>query len=232
MFPGNLGRLRGQVALAAVMLSTLGGCSFSDVVLQAPLRSSVSTESHRGKGRPIVIAKRFSDNRPRRAECGIKKNGYNSEVAKIRCDESPDHSLAALLAAELATAGFQVIPAARAEPTTLFVSGALTQYFVEPKNNFFGGSYETDIGLRLIVESKAGFYASRRFFVKGDEATYWGSDADLQASNDRAVRQLLLATVGALANLMDQQGVTAAQPAAPAAVQAPPFANPMPGTAP
>ena len=208
-------------------------CVTSNVTLQAPLRSSVSTDSHRGKGRTIVVANRFSDHRPHRAECGIRKNGYNAEVAKVLCDEPPDRSLAVLLAAELAASGFRVVAPARAEPTTLFVSGVLTQYFTEPKNNYFAGSIETDIGLRLIVESKAGFYASRRFFVKGEEATYFGGQPDLQASSERAVRQMLLATVGAIANLMDQQPVTAVAPTAPPPVPgeapAPPAAGPTEG---
>ncbi|MDB4982244.1 MAG: exported protein of unknown function [Myxococcales bacterium] len=182
----------------------VAGCAISDVTLMPTLPASVATGSRRGEGREILVFRPFVNQRPQ-ARCGMKKNGYNTESASILCGRDPAFTLADLLVGELAAAGFKVIQDPRsASPSTLVLTGALEQAFLEPKANFSYVTFETDIALHLTVQNAAGLVAQRRFYVKGEEATYFASEDDMQRSFDSAARQLVTNVVGAVANLADR----------------------------
>jgi hypothetical protein len=188
------------LALAGVVAS---GCALTDITLQAPQQFEVAPGSGRGQGREIVVVRPFRDARPA-ARCGMKKNGYNQDSASIFC-RAPASMVADLVAAQLSQAGFRVLRDRRdASPSTIILSGSLEQLFVEPKNNYFSVEIETDVALRLWATTTSGFSAERRFYVKGDEATFFASDDDMQLSFDAGVRQLVSGVVGAVANLSER----------------------------
>jgi hypothetical protein len=180
-----------------------GGCAFGDVSLRAPKVGPVAPGVARGNGREIVLIRPFTDRRDQ-ARCGMKKNGYNSDTASVHCAFAPDHLLADMLAAQLSAAGFVVLSdRTQAKPSTLIITGALHQMFIEPKLNYFTALMEADVALVLHASTPAGFTARRRFYVKGEEATVFAGEEDMQAALASGVRQLLVSVVGAVANLAD-----------------------------
>jgi hypothetical protein len=190
--------------VVAIACLALVGCAFGDVTIKKPRSADVATGSHRGEGREIVLVRPFSNQR-REARCGMKKNGYNTDTASVLCDEAPEVFLANLVAAELAAAGFKV----RSDPrqagrSTIVLTGALGQTFLEPKMDYFTTTFETDIALDLTARTASGLVATRRFFVKGNEATSFASQEDMQRALDSGVRELVMGVVGAVANLADQ----------------------------
>jgi hypothetical protein len=200
--------------MGAVGALALVGCAFGDVTVHRPLAKDIATSSRRGEGRTIVLLQPFATQR-RQARCGMKKNGYNMDLANVLCEGPPEAFLADLLARQLATAGFTVYTDARAAgPSTIVLSGTLEELFLEPKFNFFTGSFETDLSLVLTARTSSGLVASRRFYVKGTEATALGGDQDMQRSLDSSVRQLVTAVVGAVANLADRFPTAPAPPGA------------------
>lgn len=163
----------------------------------------VTTGSRRGEGREVIIKAPFSSGR-RAERCGMKKNGYNKDTANVLCSRPPESTLARLIAQELAASGFRVLTDFKqVGPSTIVLTGKLDQFFVEPKSNFFNATWETDINLFIKATTGSGLVAERRFCVKGEEATVM-SEEDAQRSLDSAVRQLLAAVVGAVANLADR----------------------------
>jgi hypothetical protein len=134
----------------------------------------------------------------------MKKNTYNSDTANIHCNTSPESSLPRLLADGLTAAGFRVLTnRSQTTPSTLVLTGRLDQMFIEPDSNFFNATWETDIALYLKVTTGTGLLAERTFSVKGEEATFL-SETDAQKSFNSAVHKLVIAVVGALANLSDR----------------------------
>jgi hypothetical protein len=224
MVPG--GRWSWRVALVA--LSGALGCAFTDETIRLPAKASVVTGSRRGEGREILLVGALKDTRPE-TRCGMKKNGYNSDTASVLCETPPAKTIAGLLSAELANAGFVVLRDPRAAgPGTIALSAVLEQAFVEPKLDYFYATFETDISLKLTAWTGSGLLAERRFYVKGQEATYWTSPADMERSFESAARQLVIGVVGAVANLADQ---FPAEPPAPAPAPEPAVAPPERGAA-
>jgi hypothetical protein len=199
--------------VAAAAAWALAGC-LGDVTVRRPLAKNVATASRRGEGRAIVLLAPFASLR-KQARCGMRKNGYNMDIASVLCDGQPEAFLADLLARQLATAGFVVYTDARAAgPSTLVLSGVLEELFLEPKHNGFTATYETDLALVLTAKTGGGLLATRRFYVKGQEAAWLSADDDMQRSLDSGVRQLVAAVVGAVANLADRVPAVAAPPGA------------------
>jgi hypothetical protein len=157
----------------------------------------------------------------------MKKNGYNMDMASVYC-ERPDRTLANLVATHLSLAGFKVLRDQRqAGPSTIVLSGTLEKVFLEPKLNFFSSHMETDVSLRLLATTASGLSAQRHFYVKGDEATFFGSTEDMQRSFDAGVRRLVIGVVGAVVNLAEQFPAPPPETAAPP-VSAAPDAPPRP----
>jgi hypothetical protein len=188
--------------LVALGGGAFGGCAFGDVTLAQPRRSDVTTGSKRGEGREIAIARPFATRRTEH-RCGMKKNGYNMDTANVFCDGSPEIVLPDLISRELLATGF-VVTRKPPGPSTIVLGGIVEQVFLEPKLDYFSTTFETDIGLTLTAKTATGLSASRRFYVKGEEATFFASLEDMQRSFDSAARQLVTAVVGAVANLADQ----------------------------
>jgi hypothetical protein len=187
--------------LAALALT---GCAFGDVTVKQPTSRDVATGSHRGESRTIVLVRPFKNQR-RQARCGMKKNGYNMDTANVLCDGAPEVFLADLLAGQLAAAGFRVLADPRqAGRSTIVLTGTLGQVFLEPKMDYFLATFETDISLVLTARTRAGLVATRTFYVKGNEATAFASEDDMQRSFDSGARQLVTSVVGAVANLADR----------------------------
>lgn len=187
------------LALAGLLAS---GCALTDVTLQPPQQFEVAPGSRRGQGREIVVVRPFRDARST-SRCGMKKNGYNVDSASVLC-AAPGRTIADLVADHLSQAGFRVLRDRRdASPSTIILTGSLEQLFVEPKSNYFSVEIETDVALRLRATTSYGFSAERRFYVKGDEATFFASDDDMQRSFDAGVRKLVSGVVGAVANLSE-----------------------------
>ena len=190
------------MAIAVVGL-VISGCALTDVTLQSPQPFEVAPGSRRGQGREIVVVRPFRDDRSA-SRCGMKKNGYNVDSANVLCS-APANMLADLVARHLSLAGFRVLRDRRdASRSTIILTGALEQLFVEPKSNYFSGEIETDVALRLWATTSYGFSAERRFYVKGDEATFFASNDDIQRSFEAGVRQLVTGVVGAVANLSER----------------------------
>jgi hypothetical protein len=187
------------------------GCALTDETINPPRRSEVATGSRRGGNREIVVVAPFGDSRPDSSRCGMKKNGYNVETAKVLCGTAPQYFLPDLLTQELVASGFRVFRKGP-RPGAAMVHGQVVQYFVEPKYNVFSGAIEADIGLTLVVDTPDGFTARRRFYVKGEEGSLWASLEDKQTASDRAVRELLLDTVGAISNLLDAHAASVPPP--------------------
>lgn len=184
---------------------SLSGCVTNQVTLAKPAVLDVVTSSRRGGGREVALIRPFTDQREQRRRCGMRKNGYDMDVASVSCGTSPDVMLADLVAKELALAGFKVIPDwHKAGPSTIVLIGVLEQTFVEPKNNFFTSILETDIALKLMARTASGLRAERRFYVKGEETTFFASEDDIQKSFESAVRQLLASVAGGVANLAER----------------------------
>ena len=157
----------------------------------------------------------------------MKKNGYNMDTANVFCLESPETVLPRLLAQELRAAGFNVLlDRNEAAPGTPVVRGAVEQFFIEPKMNYLWSVAEADVAVVLRVELPHERVATRRFFVKGEEATFLSPDSDMYLAQNSAVHEVLLDSVGALANLIDR--LPPEPPAAPAPVEP---SNPMSGEA-
>jgi uncharacterized lipoprotein YajG len=205
--------------LAVGALGLLAGCVLTDVTLREPRGRHLQNGSRRGENRNIVLVRPFATRRPQ-SRCGMKKNGYNADTASVFCASTPEHMLADILTAQLAQAGFNVGRDPRAAgPSTIVLSAVIDQLFVEPKNNYFSATMETDIGLTLTAKTATGLSAERRFYVKGEEATFWAGEEDMLLSLESAIRQLGFAVVGAVANLADRVPVPAAS--APASEPAP-----------
>ncbi len=183
---------------------TVAGCAIPNVTLKPTPAANVVTGSRRGEGREVVLFQPFVNLR-KQVRCGMKKSGENADIASVICPADPALALAELLAAELTAAGFKVLADPRqAGPSTLVLTGALEQVFLEPKASYASVTFETDISLHLTVQSAAGLLAQRRFYVKGEEATYFGANDDMQRSFESATRQLVTNVVGAVANLADR----------------------------
>lgn len=179
------------------------GCAFTDMTVDMPKPLEPCPGLRRGNGREVMVLGPFSNRRPAR-RCGMKKNGFNSDTANIQCSTSPEAGLSRLLGAELTAAGFKVLKSrSQSTPSTLMLTGRLDQLFIEPASNFFNVTWETDIALYLKVTTATGLVAERTFSVKGEEATFL-NERDAQKSLDSAVHKLVIAVVGALANLSDQ----------------------------
>jgi hypothetical protein len=218
----------GRVLACAAAAAVLGGCAPTDATVRVPTWRDITTGSHRGEGRRVVVVNPFGSRR-REPRCGMKKNGYNVDIANVNCTVRPEAMLPKLLAEELSSAGFVVLEDSRqADPSTLIVSGVVEQAFLEPKVNFFAVTFETDMGLELTVTTGSGLFAERRFYVKGEEATVWASEPDMQRSFDSGVRQLVAAVVGALDNLADRVPPLAPSPVSPAGP--PVYPSPLPAS--
>jgi hypothetical protein len=192
---------RGTTAAFAAL--ALAGCAFGDVKVAKPLAKDVTTSSRRGEGRQIVVVSPFGRGRTQ-VRCGMKKNGYNVDTANVLCTEAPEVFLPDLLGDALADAGFEVYDDRRAAlPSTIVLTGVVRQLFIEPKIDYATLTLETDLELELTAKNGAGLVATRRFYVKGAEASTTSSTEDMQRSLDSAVRELVAGVVGAVANLAD-----------------------------
>jgi hypothetical protein len=224
--PVAMARRGGRLFAGVAATLALAGCTVSNFTLKRTPAASVATGSRRGEGRELLVFRPFVNQR-KQARCGMKKNGYNMVLASVLCAEDPAFALADLVIGELTAAGFKVLTDPRsAGPSTLVLTGALEEVFLEPKAHFFSVAFETDISLHLTVQNAAGLLAQRRFYVKGEEATYFGSDDDMQRSFESASRQLVTNVVGAVANLADQFPPATATAAPPAVEEAPPQSAP------
>jgi len=221
---------RVSLAVLALVAAGAAGCATTDVTLGAPAAFDVAPGSHRGQGREIVVVRPFRDSRTD-SRCGMKKNGYNSESATVLCN-APASLIGDLIARHLALAGFRIIRDRRdASPSAIYLTGALEQIYVEPKNNYFSVEIETDVALRLRASTTAGLSTERRFYVKGNEATVFAGDEDFQRSFDAGMRRLVTSVVGAVADLAEQIPLSPAEvPAAASAAETAPA--PAPTTVP
>jgi len=192
-----------ELAFKVVVLALAAacGCALTDATIDPPWLRDVGTRAQRGQGRELVVVTPFADSRPDRERCGMKKNSYNSDLAKVLCTRPPRYFLSDLLETDLKASGFRI--ARRPAPGVAVVHGDLSQFFLEPKLGFLSTTIEADIELLLVVETPDGFVARRHFYVKGEQGTVFVSQADQQAAANRAIRLLLLDTVGAIANLLD-----------------------------
>jgi hypothetical protein len=212
---GGCAEVLGLVALC------LGSCAFTDLTLAPPRRPEDAPASRRGANRAIVVMTPFTDARSQ-SRCGMKKYSYNVDSANVFCRVAPETFLPSLLAEELRRAGFQVIAdPSEAGPETPVVRGIVEQFFIEPKMSFFSSAMEADVAIVLRVELPHDRMAIRKFFAKGDEATFLSPDEDMALAQSRAVQEVMLSSVGALANLLDRLPPGPPQETAPATPSAP-----------
>jgi hypothetical protein len=196
--------------LALLLAITPVACAFNNETVRPIEAADVVTKTNRGGGRTVVVADSFVDRRPDPSRCGMKKNGYNADTAKLFCTGAPATFLPRLLASELRAAGFRVLMSSgeKLPPADAVISGSVQQFFIEPKVNFFGGAMEADVGMTLTVRLADGRVAERRFYAKGDEATFINMLEDGHTAATAATRELLASATGAVANLLDGRAVT------------------------
>jgi hypothetical protein len=190
-------------APAAALLVALSatGCALTTMTLATPTRATTAP-SQLGGGREVLLVMPFVDQRDVQNRCGMKKNGYNMETADILCAEPPQRWLATLLGDELRAAGFRVVvDAAQASSSALRLEGTLKRFFLEPDLGLLTFSPEADLELQLVATDPSGLYALRNFYFKGRETALSGLEENFRAAADAAVRQMLGAVVGAVAEL-------------------------------
>ncbi|MBX3186359.1 MAG: hypothetical protein KF819_05055 [Labilithrix sp.] len=186
-------------ALFAVLLAALAGCAFipSTVSLDAPRsrpRASAPT------GPRVLVVGPFVDARHERGRCGMKKNGYNGDLADVFCDAPPASWIAARLTGDLRAAGLDAVEPPESAP--IRVEGTLLQFFTEPRIGGFTLDQETDIHVKLRVTSSDGLVAERELYVKGVETSIAADDETIQASVDDASRRIAEAMSRAVVSLV------------------------------
>jgi hypothetical protein len=198
--------------IAAVFLSSLAGCAFTDVPLDLPI-SGLAAPASGGNGRQVVVAGPFADERRETRRCGMQKNGYNQDTANVVCKTPPASWIADLLADELRAAGFTVVKAgAPHKPSALKVEGALLQFFVEPMAEAFGARCECDVSVRLDATSQTGLRATRIFFAKGVWQGFAGITGPFVHSVEKASDEVLAEMVEAIVELMNRYPELGASP--------------------
>ena len=190
--------------LLVLFAATVSGCAFTDVPLELPT-TGIESGLSGGKGRQIVVASSFADQRSIRDRCGMQKNGYNMDTADAVCSSDPAAWLAQVLAAELRNAGFsvQTDPSA-AKPSALHLDGTLLKIFVEPVIGTWTGTMETDLQVSLIATSQTGLQAEREFFSKAMVTVMVSKASNYALSLDDATQKLVKDMVFAVLELMDR----------------------------
>ncbi len=194
-------------ALAALLLAgaAASGCVFSNMTLRPPAHAKVtSATTPVAQGREILLVVPFTDQRPIKDQCGMKKNGFNMVTSRIDCSAPPDQFLSQLLGQELTAAGFKVVTdPAQATSAAIRIEGVLLQFFAEP-HAAYTTTPEADIELRLLASSASGLQAQRRFYVKARELSLSGADLNFQLAANDAIKQVLNRSVAAILELLQQ----------------------------
>ena len=173
ILPANAGALGCAIVQRALSLVALAltstACAFTNIPLTLPTKGLESTISG-GRGRQVVVAVPFSDQRTLGDRCGMQKNGYNMDTAAAVCQSDPNGWIAQLLADELRASGFEVLTNEEPHrPGAVRIDGSLLKLFVEPVQGAWTGSLEADLSVKLRATSETGLDAERTFFVKGVE---------------------------------------------------------------
>lgn len=187
-----------------LLLLSMGAaaCAFTDVPLELP--TTIGTGLSGGDGRQIVVVHPFRDERAdQRNRCGMQKNGYGMDTASAICSEDPAGWLAKLLATELQAAGFAVVEQA-SKPSAVTINGALLKIFVEPVAGFTTVALESDLEVKLLLESESGLEAERTFFVKGSASSMASGAGSFQRSLDDGAQRLVKDMVAAVLSLMNR----------------------------
>jgi uncharacterized lipoprotein YajG len=189
----------GDVKRLALLLLALAGCAYLPATITMPSRADGTVPAP--GGRKLVIVGPFVDQRAERARCGMKKNGSNTQTADVFCAQSPSAFLANRLAEALRAKGYDVRPPGGAG---VRIEGTLLQFFSEPKVNFFDVDVETDINVRLSVQSENGLRADREFYVKGVSSTMVMTDDHFQTASNEAIEDVTRVMVTAIDRLLAQ----------------------------
>ncbi len=166
-----------------------------------------------GNARSVQLLMPFQDRRAEPARCGMLKNTYNMEVRNITCETPPAQFLAELLATELKAAGFNVVTSALPDSQTVVLEGSLLQFFLEPDVSPFYIAPEADIHVLLVARSASGLAASRDFYVKGTDASFFVTGSNYQTASNRAVKEIVTNMVAAVSQLMNRFPPLGAPPA-------------------
>jgi hypothetical protein len=194
-----------RVRVLSALLLLTSGCAFTEMPLELPNRG-LDPSLRGGKGRQVIVAEPFRDEREIRDRCGMKKNGYNMDTADAVCQSDPNLWMARMLADELRAAGFQVVEDEQAHrPGALRLQGSLLKLFVEPVIGFWSGSVEADLFVQLRATTETGLVAERRFLVKGWKGgVLIGTDQPFHTATHRATQQILKEMVRAILDLMNR----------------------------
>jgi hypothetical protein len=188
---------------AAALAGSASGCALTSLTLPPPPLEASGIQT--GRGRHIVVAMPFRDERPITDRCGMKKNGFGWDTADIHCALPPPIWMAQRLVDMLRVAGFTVsTDPATAGPDAVRLEGVMTQFFVEPDVGFFTFSPEADIEIRLIATSGSGLVAERRFYTKHREVALAGTERRFELAHEQAARQMMTAMMFAVVGLMDR----------------------------
>ena len=191
-----------RFVLMLIVALPLSACAFTNV--QVDLPEGIGTGVHGGNGRMIYVNIPFSDMRPDKTRCGMQKNGFNMDTASVICSEEPASWIARMLERELRMAGFEVLGGSSERvATAVGVDGALLQLFIEPVV-WSRGEVETDIHVKLALQSNTGFKAERNFYVKGSLPVMDFSSGIFQASVIDATSHILVQMIDAIISIMNR----------------------------
>ena len=170
-----------------------------------PPESGLRTPIPGGNQRQVIVVIPFQDARLNTSRCGVQKGGYGNEMAQAVCQGNPAEWIAILLALELKASGFTVLSSEEgARSTALRIEGVVLQVFVEPVVGFWSATVETDLSVRLVVTSKTGLQAERKFFSKGEETSVIWPQGIFNDSVAGGSRDLLSKMVNAIIELMNR----------------------------
>lgn len=189
------------LSLVVVMLGTVvSGCAFSNVSVTLPTQP---TAGYSGGANRVLSVPKFIDQRQMKNRIGMQKNGYGMDTANVVSDQNVDTWLAARLAAELKSAGFQVV-GEEANTKAIRIQGYVLKMFTEPVQQWTTMDLETDLAVRIQVVRGDGLEAERRYFVKGIEQGMMSVSSSFNGSVNKASDALMKRLVPDIINLLNK----------------------------
>ena len=187
--------------VTVVILATIvSGCAFSNISVNLPTQP---TSGYSGGENRAVLVPKFIDQRDIKDRIGMQKNGYAMDTANAIPDQSVDAWLAARLAAELNSAGFQVLGDG-ANPKAIKIQGYVLKMFTEPVVQWTTVDVETDLAVRIQLIRGDGLEAERRYFVKAVQQGMMSLSGAFNGSVNKASDALMKRLVPDIINLLNK----------------------------
>lgn len=180
--------------------ASASGCAFTNVDVQMPTGSTSGYTG--GQNRPLAVAA-VVDQRQSKDRIGMQKNNMGSDTASAIPDQKVETWLAARLADELQSAGFQIARDG-ANPKAAVLQAHLLKLFIEPVVQWTTVDLETDFSVKLRVTRPDGLEAERQYFVKGLGQAMMSASGAYSASLKNATDTLMKRIVADVINLLNK----------------------------